>query len=588
MAEEYLGLRITEQRLLLCDYVYNPSTKHHTVKDFFDIKYDFNYKGVNIKECADAIKTELINRDIKTKKIKVVTSTHDISIRSFTSIKQKTYMENVKVLDALAKKQLTFNDKTDTSLGYTVTDSFTTEVEEKKGKLKKVENINTVAYITPTEVLKVIEDLCTALNKELVSITFAGNGVYNYYKQHYSTNETSLLIHISDEYTTISCTKNGILKQQKIDNFGYSGIQGILSMYKASLKFATDSIDSTIRAIKTMNLYTVEEEDLTKMKTLNSIEIEQILEAKDTLINYTIDFLDRLKIIRNDARKNDVKIDKIFIYQDVQDFPDLKYTFEDYLGLPTETISFVEGITGYDKLDYKDYLISILGNDYNTIHLDNSFLEKQQRTQLENRILYGIVTASFVISLAIVGHFVGHYLKESDRNTKLNAQLLEAKEAQEVYQQYVSVFNAYTTLIDFDDSTKNDLSDIDKQLKEIANIMPTNKLIIESISATAGTETTGGQITLSVAADSKDTFAKFLIELGKLDYFESIDQNSITDNLGEGSELFANGREVRGTIVCNYPTPEVLTPVLEETQTDESMTDESMTDDMSMEELPEY
>lgn len=585
MLDNYIGIRISEQRLYICDYEYNSKTKQHIINDYFYIDYDFSYKGVNVKELAARIKEELVIHKCKAKKLKFFIASHAITIETFDFIKQKNYMSDLKVLKALNRKSINIGESVNNAMAYTPINEYSSETETKNGKKKQIPHTVALTYSTPTEIFEPLKNIAADLRMELVSIEFVGNSLARYYERFYKNpDENTLLVHITDEYTIISIFQNGTLKEQKIDNFGYSTIQSSLSMYKNSLKYATDSIESTITAINTIKLYTVEAEVLQQIPTFNSVEVEQILEAKQTLINTTLDFLDRLKLIIQDETKNDNQITNICLYNDNKAFPDLCYTVQNYIGIKTVVLN-PEGVSiaGLKELEVKNHLLSILGAEYHSVNLDETLLLKQAKEKTQSKVLYTILGSTLSVSLLIVGLFLFSYMRESDKNVELHRLLNEAEAAQQTYQQYISITNAYDTLVTFDDGVSNDLSNLAEQLTKIASVIPKDRVVIETINATAGEGTSQGSLTLSVVADSKQDFAYFIVGLESIEDFVEIENTSVTDNLGEGSTYFDNQREVHGTIVCKYVIHETPAPAVEQSSEDASLDNTSDTDTMGTE-----
>ena len=145
---------------------------------------------------------------------------------------------------------------------------------------------------------------------------------------------------------------------------------------------------------------------------------------------------------------------------------------------------------------------------------------------------------------------MGSYIYETKRNKELNQKLLEAKEAQEVFNKYMSVSTAKNTLEEFKKSNVSDLSDLDKQINKIASIMPKHGLKLLSMTANSGSGSLVGGITLSVEAESKDIMAKFILGLEEIGIFDKVEQTGVSDSIGDGD------RKVSGTIVCSYKSDE--------------------------------
>ncbi len=584
-SKTYLSIRFTPTKIFFCDYEFNAKQGTFVLHKTFNVKYEFNFASLNTNECANVIKQTLTEHDVNTKLVNVIISTHDMEIKDFISIKQKSYKDDLKVLEALNKKTIITGDSPDVALAYFITEEISdtpttvmdeNQIEEEQPKKqsltlgKKPSNIHTITYITPVDILKSINEIISKTDRELNSVQCASTNIYNYYDSSVRQGkENCIVVHISDEFTTLNIIHNGVLMSQKVDNFGYSNIMSNLAIYVNSLKY-TSSDESTdiVDIITKINLYTITEEVLKSLPSLDDAVIEQIIEAKNVLIEMTLDFIDRLKInIQNEKRTHNIDIDKIYIFNDILAYPDLTETIKLSTGKEViDIVNYVKQDISINKfssqvpIETYDYLLSMLCGDFNIVNLDNTITENRNAKTLHTRLFIGILGFATITTLSIVGFYTMNYVKETQRNAELNRKIEEGHEAQELYNQYMSIKHADDVITTFSDNTTTDLSNIEQQFTDIASIVPYKKVIIESITATNGEGTTPGSLNITIFANDKDSIAKFIIELEKLEYFDKIVNTSFTDNLGEDGEHFADGREIQAVITCYYPPHEEELP----------------------------
>lgn len=590
--EDYLSIRITSQKTYIGSYRFNQKSGVFDIDYFFSIPFNFNYQGLNLKEYTTTISLELAKRDIKTKKVIFNIFSHDIIISTTTTIKQPKYLENVKVIESVVKTENSLIEKSKISLAYKPVSEFSEtpinlekddSVNQKKKKKndkkpKEIQKMNAISYSVPIEVLDTIQEIAELLKKEILYIDFAPNGVYNYYNRYIAKpNDNILLVHVSTDCTVITSVNNGIMIDQVVDNFSYSGMQSALSMYKTSLRSNLTDVDETIDAINNTFLYTITKEDLDRIPQLNEIEKSQIIEAKSALIDYTMDFLDRLGIIVGRESKSGNQLFGVYIYHDKANFPDLSSTISDSIELPVQNLMLSTNVLrGADRLQSIDYILTTFCCIVDPLQLDIRLLQRKKGHQIQRKALYGIVLSTFFISIGIIVYFLASYIIASNKNTELNQKLLEAQEAEDVYNRYMSVSNAYNSVNSFKESNKSDLSDLDEQMRKIASVMPKDGCTVSSMTASSGTNGSAGSITMSVETKDKDTMAKFITGLESIEVFEKVEQSGVSDSMGDSD------RKVSGTILCTYAVEEQPTPEQSEETSAEDTTDDTTDEDMPL------
>ena len=572
-----VNIRICKQKIYVCEYTYDNKKEVFDILNYFPLKYALDLHNLNdIEQCAELLNTEFLSHNIKSKQIVFTIMSLDTQVLYLDSIKQKNYLKNVQVLHSLAAEKDSIMDIETTSLAYINTSEYSIEVENDKGKKKTVQHMNSISYIVKQDILKTLNELAEHLNKEILRIDYAPSGIYNYFnrfiRQQY---DSCILLHISDEYSVITVFKRGITVNQYIDTFNYHNIQIMLNMFKNSLRSPLDSIDSAIDCINKMYLYTITKQDLARIRGFNDIERDQIIEAQSQLIDYTMDLIDRIKaIMNNEIRDNSNYINMIYIFNDQLTFPDLSYTISSILNIKAMNIGMhAEVVSGVEKTKDRNYLQSTISTELNSVNLDVNFVKKKKSSDIFRATFYSILGVTFISVLSIIFFYVGSYMKENNRNTVLNQEILEAEEAERVYNEHMQISAAYDTLDSFVNK-ENDLKDFNEQLNAIDKA--TSKgLTISSIQATSGEGSSQGTLSLTVTAKNKELFAEFLDKLNDTGLFSDIEQNSVSDSGGKG-----NSRTVSGSVVCRYPAHEEA-PTPEETPEGGETTDESTSTESS-------
>ena len=560
---EQLNIRVTDSGLFISQYDYDSKGGKFNIKKYFFVNYRINFAGAfNPKECAEVLKKEFAKNNIKNKKIIFTIMSNETSIMNFDIIKQKNYIENVKVLTAMAKSSDSVIDSKDVTTAYIPTGEYMqkidrskmedddTDKKRNKGKKKdEVKYMKCITYVTPADVMKVLKQLCDELGKELDYIDTGVNSVYNYFKKYVmQKNDSCLLIHISDGYTVISTILNGSIVGQRMDNFSYSGIMTLLALYKTCLKSQLNTIDATIDAINSMYLYNITQEDLMNVQSLNLAEKNQLLEAQSVLTDYTVDFIDRIKaVIDYEIRNNNNRVNRIYIYNDNVKFPDLTYTVSSSLNVNSMNIGVMPNVVkGANKLMNLSYLVSGIGTSIEPLNLDVNHVAKKNGDKIQKYVFYSLVFSTFFISLGIIFYFMFSFMSESKKNTELIAKIAEAEEAQKVYMNHTEIETAYNTLKSFKNEA-NDLDTFSTQMSAISDVMPKKGITIENVSANAGEGASQGTLSMSVTASSKDVLSKFILGLESIEYFTKVENNSASDSGGKGKD-----RSVTGSIVCYY------------------------------------
>lgn len=451
-------------------------------------------------------------------------------------------------------------------------------------KSKKVNQLDIMAYLAPQDyILKFIE-LAKKLKLNLVSIDYVGNAVYRFTRKEYNTGN-HLIVYLNDFNSIVSITEDGILKTQRVNhNFSYSAVAKFF--YERERMFKVHSIEECFDYINSTHFFELSNKDFEEMPSFNYADIDDFIRARNEITNIVLDFFDSLTATINQYRKDTGKdIDDIVLINERKSFPNFSDSLAEISSKRVE-IYDVDGVVCKKEGVRLEDLVGCLGCVISPTNFNIAESEELRRRQLVNRAILTLGVASLGMFMLYSSYSLYKYQVAQMNNEILKTRIENANEAQQLYMKNIQSISNLNEIKNFDLGTSSYLNDLDIELEAIESAVPIDKCTIESIVCT------DEMLSLSIKADSKDTVAKFIIELEGLShqekqhddlndkdivvnvpYFPFVDVASVTDS--EDTEgLFATKRIVTTTIQLYFKDPnvveeEMIPPIVEGTETEE-------------------
>lgn len=560
MKEKLLCLELTSYEIKVCDIEYDNKKNHVQLINHFNLPVANNITDseiLAIDEIAYNLTEALQKNKISTKKCIVSINSKQILGRSIVVPYQKTSQQLLEVITAKVEADDIFPavDLKSSIITYSILDKIveeieeTEEVEEEKpkglqigGSKKPKANIsyNVMTYVAPKKLIDDVTDLIKACKLNLYSIDYAGNSVYQFVKKNFNDG-VYLSVHINDVNTIMTVIQDGVLVAQKIDEFSYTSIAKKLIERQDITGVKT--VKEALQYVNDTNFF---DEDYTQPEDFTETQADDLYYLRKDIIEYTLDFFDIIKSYLASIRR-DYNVNSIIYINNSATFPDLTDSIR--ANVPID-------LTKIDE-DYFGYKVSLLNCICSCIAPINFNIERTNQIE-QNRLVrqYGVVALIIALWCCVLytGYNVFTLQSYKSKNAALEVKIADATDAQKIYQEYQNSVDNLDVYNTFDEENNGVLANVDEIIDDISKNIPSGKLYITNFSCT--TES----INLAVTADSKDAVSFFIENLEKLDYFDSIACDSISEvkadiNGGEASE-FVTGRTVTTSVICNFPKAE--------------------------------
>lgn len=561
MKEKLLCLELTSYEIKVCDIEYDNKKNYVQLVNHFNLPVANNITDneiLAIDEIAYNLTEALQKNKISTKKCIVSINSKQILGRSIVVPYQKTSQQLLEVITAKVEADDIFPavDLKSSIITYSILDKIVKEIEETEEveeeeksrglqlrgskKLKANISYNVMTYVAPKKLIDDVTDLVKACKLNLYSIDYAGNSVYQFVKKNFNEG-VYLSVHINDVNTIMTVIKDGVLVAQKIDEFSYTSIAKKLIERQDITGVKT--VKEALQYVNDTNFF---DEDYVQPEGFTETQADDLYYLRKDIIEYTLDFFDIIKSYLASIRR-DYNVNSIIYINNSATFPDLTDSIR--ANVPID-------LTKIDE-DYFGYKVSLLNCICSCIAPINFNIERTNQIE-QNRLVrqYGVVALIIALWCCVLytGYNVFTLQSYKSKNAALEVKIADATDAQKIYQEYQNSVDNLDVYNTFDEENNGVLANVDEIIDDISKNIPADKLYITNFSCT--TES----INLAVTADSKDAVSFFIENLEKLDYFDSIDCDSISEvkadiNGGEASE-FVTGRTVTTSVICNFPKAE--------------------------------
>ncbi len=399
---------------------------------------------------------------------------------------------------------------------YTLLDEFT---EEENGK--EVKKMRIMAYAVSNEIINGRYELAKQLGLRVVAVDYTGNTVVEVSKRQVPETVSMTLL-ISDKSTVVSVFNQNRLKMQRTISSGVGMI-----------------IASVARA------YNISEDDATKK--LETTSLKTVVQEKPLVADSVEDYFNSiLRVYEFYRSKNpDAPIDEAFIFGKGGELLDIGEFFEAQIDIPVTTLDKLVGVEREvsaaetdEEANEKDKLlfryIDTLGAVYGTLDFVSKEMEVDRVARARNRVYFGAVLVAVVVSAVLVlVPFVEVLNLRQDKKFK-EKELAAIPDVTPIYNAYSNAFAKYKDIITFYDTTETEAEALNNFIEELEIMRPESSKI-EALSCSAG-----GEVTMSVTADSWDTCAKFIMQLKAMNLVEDVSVSAITQSFGEGGNtIFA-------------------------------------------------
>lgn len=444
-----------------------------------------------------------------------------------------------------------------------------------KGNSKKGFNQMRVSvYAAPKDLIDDYFKLAERLKLNIKSIDYAGNSAYQMIRKQIGP-ETSLVVQIQEESTTVNILSNNILKLQRVIPYGKN-----------------QPIEALARLLRVE-----EDEAATLLETENYIhetfDGDPVTESLKHLINNVLRVVDYYN-----SRNADEPIEKAYLVGESVSLLGIDYLFANEFDVSVAQINRFHGVKLENENDLLHKIVTkyvgCLGAGIESVN----FMPQETLDKIKNinsfRMLkvglIGITVAGIVACLIPTTQFV----IETANKDSIQDDIDRLKSINAVVDEYYDTYDVYSDASAFKKLTDNNNDSLYDFLNNLEACQPSD-VAIKSITFS------NGQISINADTSVKETIAKFIVSLKGISNVSNVYVSSLSEAMDENGVVsstfaltcqlyklpdYADEAEVLiNSGVVNYET--ILDSVKNGTSLFEQETLEDTTEDDLLDDVPE-
>ncbi len=399
---------------------------------------------------------------------------------------------------------------------YSFLDDF---VEEENGK--QVKKLRIMAYAVANEIINSRYELAKQLGVKVKRVDYTGNTIVEICKRQVKENVSMTLL-INARTSVVSIFSNNRLKMQR------------------NISAGTETLVASVA-----RAYSISNAEAATM--LETTSIKTIVQEKPLVADAVDDFFNSVSRVHEFYRQKnpDAPVEEAFIFGRGGEIIDIAEFFEAHMDIAVSTIdklANVQRVVTEAEADYEAAerdralfrYMEVLGSVYGTLDFVSKEMEGDKMARLRNRKYLFLVLSSLVIGVALIAVPLLEKLnlEEDKKSRQREYELLP--DVTQVYNQYSDIYAKYKDIASFYGTTETEAEALNDFIIALELMRPQN-CKIESLSCNAG-----GDVSLSVKADSWDTTAKFILQLKSMNMVKDVSTTRITQGNGEnGVTIFS-------------------------------------------------
>lgn len=373
-----------------------------------------------------------------------------------------------------------------------------------KGNAKKgFKQMRVLVMAAPKDLIDDYYKLAERLRLNVKSIDYAGNSAYQMIRRQIGP-ETSLVIQIQEESTTVNILKDNILKLQRTIPYGKN--------------LAIEALSK--------NLQIEEEEAATLLETERYIhetfDGDPVTESLKHLINNVLRVVDYYN-----SRNTDEPVEKAYLIGESVSLLGVDFLFANEFDVSVSQLTRFHGV----KLETENELLHRIVTKYvgclGAGLAPVNFVPKETLEKLKNasnfRVLKLAVLATFVAAIvAVVIPITQLVVKQTERD-QLKDDIERIKDIEVVVNNYYTSKDLYRDALTFKNQTDGNNDSVLGFVTELEQNMPSDITIKNIVFQ-------NGAINLSGVTSTKETIAKFIVELEKMTNISNVFVSSLSES----------------------------------------------------------
>ncbi len=395
---------------------------------------------------------------------------------------------------------------------YSLLEEFT---EEENGT--QVKKMRIMAYAVANEIINGRYELAKQLGLKVCGVDYSGNTIVEICKRQVPNNVSMTLL-IKDNSTIVSIFNQKSLKMQRTISSGVGMIK-----------------NSVARA------YNISEKDAEEK--LSEVSLKTIVQQKPLVADSVEDYFNSILRVYEfyRSRNPEAPVDESFIFGRGGEIIDIGEFFEAQIDVPVTTLEKLSGIEREvterendiqalerDKLLFR--YIDALGAAFGSLDFVSKEMEGDKLAKARNRVYFGLVAAAiFASAIFVLPSLFDVLTLKMDKKDK-EKELAAIPDVTPIYNKYSNTFAKYNDIISFYGTTETEAEALNNFI-EALEIMRPESSKIKTLTCSAG-----GEVSMSVLADSWDTCAKFIMQLKSMNLVKDVTVSAITQSIGEDGE----------------------------------------------------
>lgn len=395
---------------------------------------------------------------------------------------------------------------------YSLLEEFT---EEENGT--QVKKMRIMAYAVANEIINGRYELAKQLGLKVCGVDYSGNTIVEICKRQVP-DTVSMTLLIKDNSTVVSIFNKKNLKMQRTISSGVGMIK-----------------NSVARA------YNISEKDAEEK--LSEVSLKTIVQQKPLVADSVEDYFNSILRVYEfyRSRNPEAPVDEAIIFGRGGEIIDIGEFFEAQIDVPVTTLEKLSGIEREvtekendiqalerDKLLFR--YIDALGAAFGSLDFVSKEMEGDKLAKARNRVYFGLVAAAiFASAIFVLPSLFDVLTLKMDKKDK-EKELAAIPDVTPIYNKYSNTFAKYNDIISFYGTTETEAEALNNFI-EALEIMRPESSKIKTLTCSAG-----GEVSMSVLADSWDTCAKFIMQLKSMNLVKDVTVSAITQSIGEDGE----------------------------------------------------
>ncbi len=419
---------------------------------------------------------------------------------------------------------------------YVVTYTEANEIDTEEGR-----KLSVLAFAAPEALVDNYYAVASECKLTVQSVDYIGNSAASLIEKQLD-DYVNMVIHMDRVNTIVSVFKNNKLRIQRIIPYGKDNV---LEAVMAKENISYEEADEKVR---------------TKRYIYSTLDKDEVTKSLEDMINNVLRVADYFS-----KRYPSDSIAEVSMAGEAVSLTGIEQLFANELKYKVRIISDLKGVNidPQSGLTYED----LAGYSFPIGALVDpvDFQSKRQNAKIAKEGNRKVFRLAFLIvvflSVCLVAMALPGYLEAKSNLENVNRKIKNLEGIQDVVDKYYAAKDRYNDADNYYDLSTNNDNALAQFIDDLEEVMPSDVTI-------TGASVSDGSISMSCVTSTKDTVAKFIVELKKLDYVSNVSVSSLNETKnsdGVISNTFS--------LTCNFSYDEDSMESDDEEETEETETE---------------